>query len=257
MLLSIIIPSFRQGALLKGALESIESQSFKDYEILIMDAGSEDDTIEVINSFTHIPVRLYSEPDKGIYDAMNKGIDRSLGKFIYFMGCDDRLASPAILEEIFNHSASNDKDVIYGDVIFPINNVRYDGEFTYFKLFYQNICHQAVFVQKRLFDVIGKFDVRYSVLADWEFNMRWFSKSWVKRQYIPVVVAYYSNLGLSSTVKDDIFFSEESNLKKKHFPKIVRYLLANLKRPLHYRAMNFLTFEHINIIEKITAFLHL
>jgi hypothetical protein len=64
-------------------------------------------------------------------------------------------------------------------------------------------------------------------------------------------------LGLSSTVKDEIFFAEETGLKEKYFPKIVRYLLANLTRPLHYRVMNNLTFNHINIIEKTINLLSL
>lgn len=257
MLLSIIIPSFQQGLLLKEALESIEQQTFKDFEVLVIDAGSKDNTVDIVAQFKNMPIKFLSEPDEGIYDAMNKGIDQSLGKFLYFMGCDDQLASHTILEDIFTRSNINDKHVIYGDVIFINNGVRYDGEFTYFKLISQNICHQAIFVQKTVFAIIGKFNIRYRILADWEFNMRWFSKSWIKRQYIPVIVAYYSNSGLSSNIKDFTFSAEESNLKRMYFPKIVRYLLANLNRPLHYRTMGLLTFNRINLIEKIINFMHL
>ena len=257
MILSIIIPSFQQGALLRGALESIEQQSFKDYEILILDAESKDDTVEIVAEFKNLPIRFYSERDKGIYDAMNKGIDLSLGDFLYFMGCDDRLASPDVLFTVFNRNLV-DLHVIYGDVIFTnfiSENVRYDGEFTYLKLIKANICHQAIFTHKKVFKSLGKFDIRYKILADWEFNMRWFNTLWVKRIYIPVIIANYNTLGFSSNLKDDAFFAEEMNIKKANFPKIVTYLASNINRPLHYRLLHLLTFKRVSWIKNNIKFI--
>lgn len=255
MLLSIIIPSFKQGIILRQALLSIERQVFKDYEIIIMDGGSDDETPITIADFKHLPLTFYSQPDKGIYDAMNKGIEYSKGEFIYFMGCDDSLASESALEQVFNYPQILENQVIYGDVIFTGTGIRHDGEFTYFKLYIYNICHQAIFVRRELFKQLGLFDIRYKIFADWEFNMRWFDAPWVKRQYIPVVVANYNTTGLSSTMQDAVFFAEQAAIKQKHFPKIVRYLAVNPNKFMYSHIINFLTYKRIVFLNFIRKFL--
>lgn len=256
MLLTIIIPSFRQSELLLGALQSIEQQVFKDYEVLVMDADSQDDTAAVIASFAGLPVRFYSEPDAGIYDAMNKGIALSNGQYIYFMGCDDRLASATVLVEVFAYPGITDNHVIYGDVIFTGNGARYDGEFTQFKLIKGNIGHQALFTRKAVFERLGSFDIRYKTYADWEFNMRWFVEPWVKRKYVPLIIAYFNTTGFSAGLKDDVFFAEEPLLRKRYFSPLVRYLAFNLERPLHYRTMKLLTSERLMVLKSISGSLN-
>jgi glycosyltransferase involved in cell wall biosynthesis len=250
MLVSIIIPSFQQSQLLEGALKSIWQQTFKDYEVIIVDGGSRDNTALVAASFNQLPIQFYSEPDKGIYDAMNKGIARSSGQYLYFMGCDDRFAADDVLNKIFSNSALLENDVIYGDALFSDSNTRYDGEFTYFKLLKKNICHQAIFTRRKVFDVLGGFDIRYRIYADWEFNMRWFTADWVKRQYLPLVVANYSASGFSSSLQDEVFFSELGALKKKYFPAIINYLVENQDRPLHWRLIRFLTYDRMKVIRR-------
>jgi glycosyltransferase involved in cell wall biosynthesis len=255
MLLSIIIPSFQQGDLLRNALKSIESQTFEDYEVLIMDAESKDSTAQVIAEFSHLPLFFYSGKDKGIYDAMNKGIDISKGQYLYFMGCDDWLASDSVLQDVFSIPSITQNEVIYGDVIFTGTGVRHDGEFTYFKLYIYNICHQSIFVHRSVFEKLGKFDIRYKVFADWEFNMRWFDTPSIKRQYVPIIVAYFNTTGLSSGFQDDVFFAEQASIKQKHFPKIVRYLAVNQHRFIQRTLTKALTFKRITFLNFIRDFL--
>ena len=251
MLLSIIIPSFQQSALLKEALKSIQVQTFKDYEVIIMDGGSKDDTANVITEFKNLPIKFKSEPDKGIYDAMNKGINCSSGDFLYFMGCDDRLFSNDVLEKIFTTPAVLHNHVIYGDAVFSDTGIRYDGEFTYFKLFDKNICHQSIFTHRKVFEYLGEFDIRYKIYADWEFNMRWFTTAWVRREYIPITISYFNASGFSSTLQDEVFYAEQDELRNKYFPSIVQYLIRNPHKPLHYRLMKFLTYKRINLLKKL------
>jgi len=252
MLLSIIIPSFQQSVLLKRALESIAEQTFKDYEILIIDGGSKDCIDEVVSAFMHLPLRFYSEPDKGIYDAMNKGVYHSSGVFLYFMGCDDILYDNNVLKKVFEIPYITENHVIYGDVLLSNTGARYYGEFTQFKLLENNISHQAIFCRRDLYKILGMFDIRYKLYADWEFNMRWFNSYWVKRQYIPVIIAIYNVAGFSSSLQDDVFFAEQKDIVKKHFPRIVTYLVGNINKPLHYRLMKALTFQRLAFIGKIT-----
>jgi glycosyltransferase involved in cell wall biosynthesis len=253
MLLSIIIPSFQQGGVFKEALKSIEQQTFKNYEILVIDAESKDDTAEVISQFKDLPITFYSEPDRGIYDAMNKGIALSTGQYLYFMGCDDRLASDTVLADIFERPGITDNHVIYGDVIFTEDGTIYDGEFTQFELIKRNICHQAIFTRREVFNVLGDFDIRYKTYADWEFNMRWFKEAWVKRQYLPLIVSYFNTNGFSSNREDNLFFADELKLKKKYFSALVRYLAFNLEKPLHYRIMKLLTPNRLFILNSVVA----
>ena len=250
-LISIVIPSFQQASELEGALQSIAQQTKKDYEIIVIDGNSQDNTREIINQYAHLPIIFKSEPDKGIYDAMNKGVSISSGKYIYFLGCDDRLAADDVLEKIFSSADVMQNHVVYGDVIFTDTGARYNGEFNHFELFAGNICHQAIFTQKKVFENLGKFDTRYKTYADWEFNMRWFNEAWVKRLYIPVIIANFNTAGFSSKRQDEVFFAEEKFLKEKYFPRIVRYLISNLHRPLHWRLMKLLTVERLMIFQKL------
>lgn len=224
MLLSIIIPSFQQGTILQRALKSIEQQTFKDYEVLIMDGGSSDETSEVVAKFNHLPIVFASEADSGIYDAMNKGVNLSTGKFLYFMGCDDKLASPTVLETVFNDKKNLNTDFIYGDVIFTKDNNIYDGKFGRLKLMSKNICHQGIFTQRKVFNVIGGFDQKYKYLADWVFNMQCFASNWIKKRYIPVIIAHYNNDGSSFNNPDDNFLLDKATLEDKYFPSFLKYL---------------------------------
>ncbi|QDA59354.1 glycosyltransferase family 2 protein [Hymenobacter jejuensis] len=224
MVLSIVIPSFQQAALLANALASIQQQTFKDYEVLVMDGGSTDATSEIVSSFKDCNIRFYSEPDNGIYDAMNKGISLSRGEFLYFMGCDDVLASENVLSDIFCDRSNLDNHIIYGDVIFTKNGKRYDGMFTNMKLISRNICHQAIFTRRLVFDRIGKFNIRYKYLADYEFNIKCFNSKWVKMKYINEIIAYYNNDGSSFNNSDDAFNEDLYAIQKNFFPDIVRFL---------------------------------
>ncbi|AWM34909.1 glycosyltransferase family 2 protein [Hymenobacter nivis] len=251
MIVSIVIPSFRQPTELDGALLSIAQQSRKDYEIIIVDGGSQDETEAVVKKYSHLPITFKSEPDKGIYDAMNKGIILSKGSYVYFMGCDDRLAAPDVLEKVFDCIDITNNHVIYGDALFSDTGMRYDGEFTHFKLLEKNICHQAIFTRKDVFARLGNFDTRYVIYADWEFNMRWFNTSWLKRRYVGIIVSHFNATGFSSSHDDKVFFAEQQSLIKKYFPKIVQYLIKNRSKRLHQRTINFLTFNRIEIIKKL------
>lgn len=245
MLLSIIIPSFQQALLLRQALRSIEQQTFNDYEILVMDGGSKDETVDVINEFEHLRILFHSAPDEGIYDAMNKGIAASVGDYLYFMGCDDTLVSSAILDEVFSIPSITSNAIIYGDVIFTGSGKRFDGEYTYFKLYMYNICHQAIFTHRKVFAALGNFDIRYKAFADWHFNMRWFDAAWIKRIYVPVIIANYNTAGYSSNLKDETFFAEQAVIKQQYFPIIVRYLAVNQDKFIHRQFIKVLTTKRI------------
>lgn len=205
MKLSIIIPTYNSASVLPKALDSIVGQTFTDWEVLIMDGASTDNTIEVAKSYNDPRIRIYSEPDKGIYDAMNKGIQKAKGEWLFFLGSDDYLLDNQVLEKIFS-KIENNLDVLYGDVLSTHLTPEHHGVWGINKIKNKyNICHQAIFYNKALFKRKGQYDLKYPLLADFEFNMRWFFDNRTMHKYVPVPVAFFSDGGCGRQQKDTAF----------------------------------------------------
>jgi len=203
---TIIIPTYNSDKTFTTCVESVLTQSYKNFEILIIDGLSSDNTVKLAKKFAakHENIRWVSEKDKGTYDAMNKGIKMAKGDWLYFLGSDDTLFSMDILTKLLPEL--NGFDIIYGNVLRKCFTDPYDGEFTKGKLFERNICHQAILYNKRVFKVIGNFNIRFKYHADWDHNFRWFFSRKIRKRYIPVIIANFSEGGLSST-RREIFFS--------------------------------------------------
>ncbi|MGM1056431.1 MAG: glycosyltransferase family 2 protein [Bacteroidota bacterium] len=207
------MPTYNSAATLDLALESIIHQTFQNVEVLIIDGLSIDNTIEIAKKYQlQFPeIKIVSEADKGIYDAMNKGIGIAKGEWVYFMGSDDSLYETTTLNQVFDKKQIKNLDVIYGNVYAVGFNGVYDGEFTHTKLADKNICHQAIFFRRSIFENTGKFNLKYKALADWDHNIKWFFSSRIKNQYIDQVVANYADGGFSSD--GDSSFNKDKNHK--------------------------------------------
>ena len=204
---SIIIPTFNAEHTLGKALDSIAAQSYADFEVLIQDGLSTDRTLAIVETYREkiLQLSITSEADKGIYDGMNKALSRANGEYIYFMGSDDAFFSPDVLSEIGYEILESPVDVIYGDVMSTRFNGRYDGPFTAEKIVKQNICHQAMFMNRSVFDRIGTFKLIYPAQADWHHNINWLLHPKVSHQYVDMIVAHYADGGFSS-VNNDLRF---------------------------------------------------
>lgn len=169
-----------------------------------MDGVSTDNTIEIVKSYNDSRLRFYSEPDKGIYDAMNKGIKKAKGEWLYFLGSDDWLYDSFVLEKVFDvirFGIDQQIKIVYGDVYAPQLAPAHHGEWKVDKLLF-NRCHQAIFFHREVFEKMGLYDLKYRILSDYAFNLRWFIQDVIKNQYIAICVANYSTDGLSSREKD-------------------------------------------------------
>lgn len=233
---SIIMPTFNASKTISVALGSILQQSFKDFEIIIVDGLSTDRTQDVIKGFKDKRIKIHSQEDNGIYGAMNRGIDYAKGDWVFFMGSDDRFFTPYILEQIFNAGKNNNYDVIYGDVYSTRFNGRYDGEFTVEKILTKNICHQSIFFNKSIFNKIGYFNLKFKAHADWDHNMRWILSSKLNKVYFDCIIAEYADGGFSS-INGDSLFDREKVLKYLFYSKKtintntkVKLLVKELKR---------------------------
>lgn len=197
MTLSIIIPTYNSAATLRKTLDSIICQTFTDWEVLVMDGVSTDDTLKVAQSYNDSRIRIYSEPDKGIYDAMNKGIKKAQGEWLYFLGSDDWLLNDNVLNEVFVQGGINGYDVVYGEVDAPHLASNHSGEWT-LQTIDRNRCHQAIFYRRKVVRRFGGYNTKYKIWADYDLNLKWFFNKNVKKKHIHTVIAHYSEGGYSS-----------------------------------------------------------
>jgi len=213
-LFTIIIPAFNSASTIGPCLDSIIDQTLSDHEIIVMDGLSSDATIKIINERKKkcSALKLISEKDKGIYDAINKGIRESKGEWILILGSDDRIYEKETLETAAGYLRQPAPGAVYGSVFvngdagWAKDGEIYGGEFDVEKLLQKNICQQAVFYHRTLFDKIGYFRLDYPVCADWDFILHCAGKASLR--FIPVIIAEFKGGGTSKTVTEKKFYAD-------------------------------------------------
>jgi glycosyltransferase involved in cell wall biosynthesis len=212
-MLSIIIPTFNSSLTLPIAIKSILKQSFGDFEIFVIDGLSNDNTLEIAKSFNDDRIKIFSEEDNGIYDAMNKGLSKAGGEWVYFLGSDDELFNADVLADVSQFVSTHDCDFVYGNSVIVGNaswakhGTIYDGPFDLKKLLIKNICHQSVFYRMDLIKSRNiRFNINYPVCSDWDFNLKCWSIS--EFTYIDLTIARFNAGGISTKPTDDSFKNE-------------------------------------------------
>lgn len=215
---SIVVATYNCGSKIEDTLRSILSQNRESFELIVIDGASTDETLDYIKKYES-DLTLISETDAGVYDAFNKGIDLAAGKYIYFIGAGDCLRT-GVLEQVAKFLPPEIPALVYGDCYLMKRKIVYKGrESDSFNFITDNICHQAIFYHRSMFDIVGKYDLRYKVFADWFFNLQCFTDGRISRRYIPCIVADFEEGGLSSALDNDPAF-------KKDFPLLVKKKLG-------------------------------
>ncbi len=217
---SIIIVVYNGAKTIASAIESVLAQIFTNFELVIIDGGSRDNTTSIIKSYGNKIHFFSSEPDHGIYDAMNKGIAAAKGEYLYFLGSDDTLFNENVLQKVADSINRQPTDFIYGNVLMSKSGQRYDGAFTFAKLLTKNISHQAIFYKRTIFQQLGGYNLEYKLHADWDFNLKCFSSPAFKTQFIDVLIARFTE-GNTSSKPDQNF------IKSGLIPEIIRYNSQN------------------------------
>lgn len=220
---SIVIPTYNAAGTIASCLDSIAEQQYSNFEVWLIDAVSTDDTLNIVQQYqARYPYfNIVSEKDKGIYDAMNKGLKLCTGDWIYFLGSDDTFYDKNVLATVADKiNRSNDK-IIYGNVImrgqnqWNLDNVVFNGEYDLQKMISTNICHQAIFYNKEIFSLYGNYDVTYITSADQEFNLRCYANT--SFGYLDIIIANFFVGGQSTTVSDDKFSKNRGAMLMKYF----------------------------------------
>lgn len=224
--ISIITPTLNSEAVLKECILSVARQTHPNKEHIIVDGKSTDRTLEIIKKYAekYPHIRWISEEDKGIYEAMNKGIDLSEGEWLYFLGSDDIFYDKNVLEGLFAEKDFRNLDIIYGNVKFKASGKIYDGQFTLSKLIESNICHQAIFHKKNIYKIIGKYETKYKGMADWVLNMQWFNDKKVRKKYFNKKIAVFDEKRCWLDNVDEEFFSHKREIVKKNFSPFMFFL---------------------------------
>lgn len=203
-LISIITVTFNAGATLPATIKSVEEQSFKDFEYIIVDGKSRDNTLELARACRIKNLEIKSEPDKGIYDAMNKGIGMAKGRYLIFLNAGDSFHSPDTLQRIADAISDNDTPgIVYGQTELVDSNRNSLGprhltapeELTYESFKHgMLVCHQAFVV---LAKIAPLFDLKYKLSADYDWCIQCLQHS-RKNVYLPGVMIDYLSEGAST-----------------------------------------------------------
>lgn len=177
-LITIVTITYNAGETLPLTMESVAEQTFRDFEHLIVDGASTDDTITIARRMGRADLRLISEPDKGLYDAMNKGVKQAKGNYLIFLNSGDRFHDPDTLQAYADAILEKNPDIIYGDT----DIVNFEGKrigprhlsapaILTFESFSQGmlICHQAFMVRR---DISPLYDTDYKYSADYDWTIR-------------------------------------------------------------------------------------
>ena len=244
MKLSIITVNLNNKKGFQKTCDSIISQCFEDFEWIVIDGGSTDGSKELIEKYQNHITYWVSEPDKGIYNAMNKGIKVAKGEYLQFLNSGDYFVSQRTLSQFFSINA--DKDILYGNILNPTNKKAYYNSFQKNKiycndLYHSTICHQASFIKKSLFEQIGYYDESLKITSDWKFLFEAILIHKCSYRYIDIDVVYYDPFGISSLNQKTIL-KERQELLTQYLPDYVIDDYNNNLRPNEIKKYRFSRF---------------
>lgn len=240
---SLITATYNSALNIKSCLNSIVNQTYSKIEILIIDGKSSDRTIEIVNSYRDkfSYIKLISEKDYGIYDALNKGIHLATGDVIGFVHSDDFLASPQIISQIINEISNKKLDGVYGDLNyvqkFNVNKIvrkwkSNDFDYELLKKGWMP-AHPTLFLKKSVFEKHGLFDLNYSISADYDFMLRVLSDMSLKFGYFPKVITIMRVGGVSNRSIKNIFLKIKEDytiLKRNNIGNFLTLLRKNTSK---------------------------
>lgn len=203
--LSIITVNLNNKAGLQKTIDSVISQTYEDFEWIVIDGGSTDGSKELIEQYADHITYWVSEPDKGIYNAMNKGIRVAKGEYLQFLNSGDFFLDIDILKSVVRFLQS-ENDIVFGYVVrnvkgrlLKLTTCITNDDITLSDLYFRSIPHQGSFLKRNLFERIGLYDEDLRIVGDRKFYMQAVIYGNAKLKFIPLVIAYFDGGGVSST----------------------------------------------------------
>lgn len=238
-LVSIVTVTYNSESTIEDTLHSVQSQDWPEIEHIIVDGNSKDSTVSIVNRFKRPGLKIISEPDKGIYDAMNKGTRLATGSIIGTLNSDDILESPEVISKIVNAFENNVYDAVYGDLVYVRANnmdkiIRYWRSRDYRSGMARSgwmPAHPTLYLKRSVFEKYGYYDTNYSIAADYDFCLRIFEKHMICSRYLPEILVRMRAGGKSnSSLKNILLSNKESShaCKKNGYTGGIIFLLRKL-----------------------------
>ncbi|MCI0920764.1 glycosyltransferase family 2 protein [Sphingobacterium rhinopitheci] len=220
--LTIITINYNNRDGLERTMNSVFSQTYEDFEYIIIDGGSTDGSKELLESNTQKISCWISEPDKGIYNAMNKGIKVAKGEYLLFLNSGDILYSADVIEKVILEL--DQADIISGSLIvsdpekgdFCWNSAKY---VTFDLLFDHTLGHPNTFIKRKCFETVGEYDENLKIVSDWKWFLLGLVNYNLSYKSIDLVISVFYNDGISSeSSNEDLITKERDVTLKKYFP---------------------------------------
>ncbi len=227
MKFSVITINLNNREGLERTIKSITTQSATDFELIVVDGGSTDGSLKVAESYSSSIHFFVSEPDRGVYDAQNKGILNSNGDYVIFMNSGDEFASDNSLSLM--ERSLGDEDFAFGDVMIRKDKAvtqlkKYTPTLTPHFLLNDTICHQTMIFKRSVFEKWGLYDLSYSIAADYEFLLRMILSHSARYKYINETIAIVDAGGISDQRESGLsVWYERRKAQKKYFPGDLLY----------------------------------
>ena len=245
MKISIITACYNSEKTIEDTLKSIQSQTYPDIESIVIDGQSKDRTNEIVSQYSDIVSIHISEPDKGIYDAMNKGIALATGDVVGILNSDDFYADKFVIEKVAK-VFENQVDSVYGDLVYVNKNdtsklVRYwQSKKIYDGIFQQGWypAHPTFFVKRYIYEKYGYFNLDFKIAADCELMLRFLEKHKISASYLPEILVKMRTGGASNQSIINII---KANIECYNAWKVnglyinpIRYLLKPLSKVIQF-----------------------
>lgn len=264
--LSIITVCYNNKDGLKKTIDSVRNQTFKDYEFIIIDGGSNDGSKDVIEANKDLFSFWCSESDGGIYQGMNKGIDHATGEYCLFLNSGDVLLNNSVLANVFNINYA--ENILYGNVIRIVGNkkqhIRYPKQLTFYDFYKTSaaIHHQATFFKRDLFCKYGLYDETSYMNADWRFYFKTIVQNNESTRYLNKTISVCDGTGTSNSINRKLEkFQADIDFKNKliseTIPALAIYDYNNLcqksllNKVFHFIKLRFSMIIPLSVYKKI------
>jgi glycosyltransferase involved in cell wall biosynthesis len=216
-LITIITVTYNAASVLRETIQSVLNQTYSNIEYIIIDGGSTDETLDILKEYSTHLTFWKSEPDKGIYDAMNKGVSFAKGEWVNFMNAGDLFYDKDVIRKIFSSTLLEDYSVVYGKTLVSFPYGKYIVTPSHLSRISKQMpfCHQSSFVKTRLLRET-LFDIRCKIAADYNFFYKLYAKDSSSFCYYNDVIAVYDAIQGVSSVEDVGLLKEMENISDKH-----------------------------------------
>ena len=248
-LISIITINYNNAVGLRKTIDSVVSQTFQDFEFIVIDGNSTDNSVDVISQYSRIN-QWVSENDNGIYDAQNKGIKKATGEYLLFLNSGDILVNRIVLEKV-SHFLSGNKSIYYGDLILEKNGFQekhlapheIDMDFMLNSTFW----HPCVFMKSELFKDFGLYNTNFKIAGDYEFFIRCLLKPDITIEHIPEFITLFDGNGISNDASQNEMQTNERELAWKL--NVSELVFESLKKHNAFSRSKYASF--INSLQRI------